>query len=82
VNTGGVNDLQLTETVTDKFGVTVSVSRILIAGEPYMLDPQTNFGDDSSMARPPYVEYKVQVADGFPGSHTTYELHYSDVNPT
>lgn len=82
INTGGVNDLIVVETVTDKFGNTVTVERVLTAGNPYMLDPQTNFGDLITPAYPPYTEYKVQVRDGSLGSHTTYSVHYIDVNPT
>ena len=71
INTGGVNDLIVVETVTDKFGNTVTVERVLTAGNPYMLDPQTNFGDLITPAFPPYTEYKVQVRDSLSGSHTT-----------
>lgn len=81
VNTGGVNDMVVRETVVDKFGVTNSVEHTIPAGWDYQLDPQTYFGTPGSQSRPPFTEYKVEVRDGFAGSHTTYELHYVDVAP-
>lgn len=70
-NTGGVNDLEVRETVTDAFGTTASVVTTVNPGNDYMLDPQTYFG----AARPPHVSYKVEVRH--PVAATTYSLRHA-----
>lgn len=69
-NTGGVNSLEVRETVTDAFGVTDSVTTTVLAGNDYLLDLQTNF----ATARPPYVSYAVEVRH--PVAATTFSLRH------
>jgi hypothetical protein len=72
-NTGGVNDLQVRETVTDAFGVTDATTITTVnPGNSYMLDVQTNFG----AARPPYVSYAVAVQH--PVAATTFDIQHTD----
>lgn len=69
-NTGGVNSMNVRETVTDAFGVTTSVTTLVAFGNDYMLDPQTNI----DTARPPYLSYLVEVQQIV--AATTYDLQF------
>lgn len=70
-NTGGVNSLEIKETVIDAFGITDSVTTTVLFGDSYLLDPLTNF----ATARPPHVSYKVEVRH--PTAATTYTIHHA-----
>jgi hypothetical protein len=81
-NTGGTNGLIVRESVTDKFGNSISQEHTLPEGWDYPLDPGANFGTPGSQVYPPFTEYKVEVRSAVSGDSTTYELHYIDVSPT
>lgn len=71
-NTGGSNDMQVKETVTDAYGVTDATTVTTVSpGDDYLLDPQTDFGS----ARPPYVSYKVEIKH--PTAITTYSMRHT-----
>jgi hypothetical protein len=74
-NTGGVNSLNVKETVTDGFGVTDSVTTVVPFGNDFMLDPSANI----TTARPPYVSYKVEV--DHPTAATTFNIQFSSTGP-
>lgn len=77
-NTDGANSLAVQETVIDKFGVTTTVSRNLLPGQFYLLDPQTSFNDlAGSESWPPFTSYVVKVVDAVAASHATFEMHYA-----
>jgi len=79
---GGANDMNVRETVTDKFGNTVSVVTLVPAGDEYLLDLQTNFDDGAGgLALPPFIDYEVEVESATPGSPTSYEVHFIDMTP-
>jgi hypothetical protein len=65
--------LNVRETVTDKFGVTDSVTATVASGSQYQLNLQTQF----NTASPPYTDYKVEVEDTVPGTHASYSLHHA-----
>lgn len=74
-NTGGVNSVDVKESVTDAFGTSDSQTNTVAPAADRPLNPAVNIGT----ARPPYVSYKVEVIDTVGGSHTTYNLqHASD----
>lgn len=70
-NTHVSNAMTVTETVTDKYGTTDSVTTNVTAGNTYLLDLQTNF----DTAFPPYVSYSVAVNNTSAGNNATYSLH-------
>jgi len=69
-NTGGVNALNVRETVTDKFGTTATVTTLVAAGVFKRLDlaPAVDIG----AARVPYISYTVEV--NHPVAVTTFDL--------
>lgn len=69
-NTGGVNSMEVREEVTDAFGNVSSMTTTVVAGNNYMLDPQTNIG----AAFPPYLSYGVSVRH--PVAATTFDLQF------
>lgn len=78
----GANDMDVRETVTDKFGNTVSVVTTVVAGDEYLLDLQTNFDDGGgNLALPPFTDYSVEVQSTVAGNATTYELHFISMGP-
>jgi hypothetical protein len=72
-NTGGVNSMDVRETVTDAFGVTASVTSVVAPGADLLLNPEVNKG----AARPSYVSYMVEVRSTVAGTPTTYDLSHS-----
>ena len=68
-NTGG-QDMEVRESVTDAFGVTDTVVTLVMPGNDYMLDIQTDFA--TSLA--PFVVYSVEVRH--PVSATTFVLRH------
>lgn len=74
-NTDGANDLQVKETVTDKFGVTDSFTQDV----PFGTDAVLNMTVNIATARPPYKSYAVAVIDKVGGNHATFELHHSSM---
>ena len=69
-NTGGVNALDVKETVVDLFGTTSSVTTPVAFGADAKLDPTKNIGT----ARPPYKSYKVEVSH--PVAATTFDVKH------
>lgn len=82
ISNSGANDMIVRETGVDKFGNTKSIETTVLAGNEYLLDPETIFDDGGLViAMPPYTTYSVQVRSASAGNPTTYELHYVDVAP-
>lgn len=69
-NTGGVNNMNVRERVTDAFGVTDTETTIVLPGGDLLLDAQRNVGT----ARPPHISYEVEVQQ-IVGS-TTFDLEF------
>lgn len=72
-NTGGVNSMDIRETVTDVFGTTSSVTTPVAAGGTLMLDEQVNIGT----AVPSYVSYEVAVRSTVAGNPTTFDVRHT-----
>ncbi len=78
VNTDGADSLTVKETATDAFGNTVSLETVVLFGDSYMLDPQTNLDDGGgNVAYPPFVEYKVEIKSTSAGNPASYEMHFA-----
>lgn len=73
-NTHGSNSLTVEEQVIDAFGVTTVVENVVLAGDQYMLDPQTNF---STTSFPPHVSYRVRVKSTSVGNAASYSVQHA-----
>ncbi len=76
-NTDGVNTLSVTESFTDAFGTTSTLTTDVLPGNYLLLGLEQAIGT----GLPPYVSYKAEVIDKVPGSHATYESHFTSQSP-
>lgn len=72
-NTGGVNSMEVRETGTDAFGVTTSVTSVVVPGGALAL--VSTFLGLVGVAFPPFVSYTIAVRH--PVAATTYEAHFA-----
>jgi len=71
-NTDAVDSMDVRETVTDAFGVTISLTTPVAFGNSLLLSAQVNI----ATARPPYRSYTVAVKSTSAGNPASYNLEY------